>query len=109
MCHSRGVTTTGGPRRHGGLVFAAPVQGAEASHVGRAGWPEEGSALLFWKAAPRGGHPASTAVTVTTSAFPQGRERSLLAVIGGDVSLSEARGGWGQCCGLADSARCSAL
>lgn len=54
----------------------------------RTGLPEGGSALLFWKVALCRGHPALTAVTIHTSAFPHSwGEWPSLAVIVGDFSL----------------------
>lgn len=61
------------------------------SRVRRAGLPEEGSALLVWKVAQCRGHPAVTAVTIHTSAFPHSwGEWPSLAVTVGDFSLLQS-------------------
>lgn len=77
-----------GPKHWCILFFAAPLQDPEAGWMRRTGLPEGGSALLFWRVALCGSHPALTAVTIHTSAFPHSwGEWPSLAVIVGDFSL----------------------
>lgn len=82
------VTAADGPEHSCTLFLTAPLQDPEAVRMSKVGLPEEGSALLFWKVAPYRGHPAVTAVTIHTSAFPHSwGEWPSLAVIVGDFSL----------------------
>lgn len=74
------------------LFFTAPLQDPEAGRMRRIGLPEEGSALLFWKVALCRGHPAVTAVTIHTSAFPHswGEWPSLAVIVGDFFPLAKA-------------------
>lgn len=79
------------PKHCCSLFFPAPLHGPAASRVRRAGLSEGGSALLLWKVAQCRGHPAVTAVTIHTSAFPHSwGEWPSLAVTVGDFSLLQS-------------------
>lgn len=88
----RGAATTAeGPKHCCSLFFTAPLHDPGAGRVRRVGLSEEGSALLFWKVARCRGHPAVTAVSIHTSAFPHSwGEWPSLAVTVSDFSLLQS-------------------